>query len=236
VTEEFAELEMPLLKDLPLAKLLTLNGAVRQATYKTQSGPGATQGSASNDITTYKFSSVWDPIDWLRVRGSYSRDVRAPGFRELFYSQSIPPGGIFGSTNNPWIVQNGTTVTSNTDAAYLILSGNPAVKPEKSTTLTAGIVLSPGGWAERMHFSVDYYRIKLTGALALGGGVNPLQECYAAVGQNGNPITSTNPNCKTLQFGTPIPGNSPRPLFVPNCIMTTSPFLIRSTMPFHRSA
>jgi iron complex outermembrane receptor protein len=209
VTEEFAELEMPLLKDLPLAKLLTLNGAVRQATYKTQSGPGATQGSASNDITTYKFSSVWDPIDWLRVRGSYSRDVRAPGFRELFYSQSIPPGGIFGSTNNPWIVQNGTTVTSNTDAAYLILSGNPAVKPEKSTTLTAGIVLSPGGWAERMHFSVDYYRIKLTGALALGGGVNPLQECYAAVGQNGNPITSTNPNCKTLQFGTPIPGNSP---------------------------
>jgi iron complex outermembrane receptor protein len=207
VTEEFAEFEMPLLKDLPGAKLWTLNAAARQATYKTESGPGATQGSASNDITTFKFSSVWDPIEWLRVRGSYSRDIRAPGFRELFYSQSIPPGGIFGSTTNPWIVINPSAgITSQTDAAYLILSGNPAVKPEKSTTITAGLVLTP---TERMHLSVDYYRIKLTGALALGGGVNNLQACYTAMGATGNPITSTDPNCQTLTFGTPIPGNSP---------------------------
>ena len=40
---------------------------------------------------------MWDVIDSVRFRGSYSRDIRAPNFRELFYSQTIPAGGFFGS-------------------------------------------------------------------------------------------------------------------------------------------
>ncbi len=135
-----------------------------------------------------------------------SRDIRAAGFRELFYSQSIPPGGIFGSTTNPWITLQPPAIANQTDAAYLILNGNPAVEPEKATTYTAGFVLTP---TSSMHFSADYYRIKLTGGLALGNALANVQSCFNAVGLTGNPINSTAPGCQYLTFGTPIPGNSP---------------------------
>jgi iron complex outermembrane recepter protein len=204
VTEEFVEFEMPLLKDQPGADSLTLNAAVRHANYKTEGGIGTSGGTSSTDITTSKFAAVWDLNEWLRFRGSYSKDLRAAGFRELFYSQSIPAGGFFGSTNNPW---QSPAVNNGTDAAVLILSGNPDIRPEEAATTTVGIVLSP--LAGRMHFSADYYHIKLDGGLALGNAGNNVGQCFAAVGATGNPITSTNPFCKLLTFGAPITGNSP---------------------------
>ena len=40
-------------------------------------------------------------------------------------------------------------------------SAIPNLKPETSNTLTLGLVLSPGGWAQGMRFSVDYYNIQV---------------------------------------------------------------------------
>ena len=45
---------------------------------------------------TWKVIGIWDPVDWLRVRGSQSRDSRAANFRELYYGQMIQAGGCFG--------------------------------------------------------------------------------------------------------------------------------------------
>src|SRR5262249_39200583 len=84
ITEGFLELEMPVLKDVPGAKIASLNGAVRKARYKEEGGIGTTGGTSSQDITSWKIAAVWDPIDWLRVRGSRSRDLRAASFRESY--------------------------------------------------------------------------------------------------------------------------------------------------------
>jgi iron complex outermembrane recepter protein len=212
VTEAFTEVEVPLLKDLPGARLWTVNGAVRYAKYETTGGFGTIGGTNKQNITTWKFASVWDPISWLRVRGSYSHDIRAASFRELFYSQTIPPGGIFGNTNNPWIdaslLPPGQTAS---DAAYLILTGNPAVKPEKAKTITAGFVLTPGGWAQGMHFSADYYQIKLVDGLSLGG-VNVVQECFN---------DPNSPYCDYLTFGPGLPGQETNPNFDKTNITST---------------
>jgi iron complex outermembrane recepter protein len=196
VAETFLELEMPILKDMAFADVLTLNGAVRYAHYKTTGGAGTIGGTNSQDITTWKIAGVWDPINWLRVRGSHSKDLRAAGFRELFYSQSIPEGGFFGVVNNPW--QN-PAVNNGTDNSVLILSGNVDIKPETGTTTTAGFVLSPSGWAEGMHFSFDYYDIKLEDGMALGGAQNNINQCYAG----------DTYYCQFVTFGTPLPGNTP---------------------------
>jgi iron complex outermembrane receptor protein len=204
VVEGFAEFEMPLLADLALADRLTLNAAIRTAQYKTDgSTAGAVGGSNKTDVTTWKLATVWDANDWLRIRGSHSRDIRAPNFRELFYSQTIPEGGFFGSVNNPWIIgalePPGTT---NADLTVWQLMGNTELNPEKAKTTTVGFVLTPTGALDGLQFSVDYYHIKLTGGLALSlGGPGAVTACF-----NGDAFF-----CDFLEFGTPRPSQASNP-------------------------
>jgi outer membrane receptor protein involved in Fe transport len=145
----------------------------------------------------WKLAAVWDPIQWLRLRGSLSQDIRAAGFRELYYSQSIPSGGFFGATTNPWLQDNGPNTQR--DETVLILSGNPGLEPEEADTLTVGFVLSPGGWADGMHFSADYYHIKLTEGIVLGNSANVVRDCFQGVASQ----------CDFITFGPPtVPGNA----------------------------
>jgi iron complex outermembrane recepter protein len=201
VTEGFLELEMPLLKDVPGAKIASLNGAVRKAHYKNEGGLGTSGQTGTQDITSWKGAAVWDPIDWLRIRGSRSRDLRAASFRELYYSQSIPPGGIFGSVTNPWIVVDppGTPggIQDQRDSTTIILSGNPTLAPEVGNTTTVGFVVSP---TTNMHFSADWYQIKIIGGQALEASPTIPGLCF-----NG-----TDPSkCNQLVFGPPLPGKDP---------------------------
>jgi len=196
VREGFLELEMPLLKDKPGARLATVNGAIRKAKYDNQGGVGTTGGHGTQDITTWKLAAVWDPLEWLRFRGSHSRDIRAASFRELYYSQSIPAGGIFGSVQNSKIVPNPPFLTG-TDSAVIVLSGNPNLTPETATTTTAGFVLTPSEWIENMHFSADYWKIKLAGGQALENSQLVVNQCYDG---------SDPSKCNQITFGTPLPG------------------------------
>ncbi len=201
VKEAFAEFEMPLLKDMPFAKRASLNLAGRKANYKNEGGVGTSGATGTQDITSWKAAAVWDPVDWLRFRGSRSHDLRAASFRELYYSQSIPAGGFFGSVQNSKIVPNPAIGLSATDASVLILSGNPQLAPETANTTTGGFVITPSGWAENMHFSADYYKIKLVGGQALENAQNVVNSCY----------DGTNPaKCSQITFGTPLPGQGPQ--------------------------
>lgn len=198
VTEGFVEFEVPVLAGLPLAQRATLNAAARIAQYKTEGATeGAIGGSNKTDITTWKLAGVWDVVDWLRFRSSHSRDIRAPNFRELFYSQTIPAGGLFGTVNNPWLdVPEGASIA---DPTVWQLMGTTDLDPEKAKTTTVGLVLQPSGALDGMQFSVDWYKIKLTGGLALAlGGPAAATECYGTNGTDGDPFF-----CSLLTFGPP---------------------------------
>lgn len=83
VVEGFLEVKLPLLSDTPFFKLLEVGGAVRVADY-------STVGS----IVSYNGTVTWQPVEDIRLRGSYSRSVRAPNIGELFsaQSQTFPSG------------------------------------------------------------------------------------------------------------------------------------------------
>lgn len=197
ITEGFLELEMPLLRDKPGAKVATINAAIRKANYKNLDELSGQEGT--QNINSWKLAAVWDPVDWLRFRGSHSRDLRAASFRELYYSQSIPAGGIFGTVNNPNIVVGGA-IQDQRDAAVQILHGNPLLAPETGATSTVGFVVSPTGWAQNMHFSLDYYRIKITGGQALEGAQTVVSTC----------LNGTRPDkCPQVVFGAPLAGQNP---------------------------
>jgi outer membrane receptor protein involved in Fe transport len=191
VSEAFLEFEMPLLADAPGAELLMFNVAGRRAHYKNTGLDNTTRETVTQDVTSWKFSAIWDPVDWLRFRGSRSQDIRAAGFRELYYSQTIPSGGFFGAVTNPWLPDTGAN--SQRDESVLILSGNARLRPEEAKTTTLGFVLSPGGRAQGFQFSADHYEIKLKDGIVLGFIGIVLNDCFAGISAQ----------CDFLTFGPP---------------------------------
>ncbi|HTW38642.1 MAG TPA: TonB-dependent receptor [Steroidobacteraceae bacterium] len=172
VNEEYLETNIPLLKDKPGAHLLEFDLAARESAYSNNALYGVdvcTPGSAgcpataaapneafNHNFLTWKASGIYEPVDWFRLRGSQSRDERAPNFRELYYNQVIGAGGLFGQCG-PF----GTTV----DPCTWNLLGNPDLKPESADTTTLGIVLTPRDWVPGFQFSADWFHIKVNNAI-----------------------------------------------------------------------
>lgn len=160
VKEMYGELGVPLLKDLPLAQDLSLNGAVRRTDYST-----------SGAVTTWKLGGTWDITDFVRLRTTRSRDIRAPNINELFNP---------GSEGNPNVVNRVTGasgfIKSNT-------VGNPNLVPETGDTTTIGLVLQPKwGFTNGLRLSVDYWDINIKDVIA----TQNVQDILDAVLVNGN--------------------------------------------------
>lgn len=173
VVEGYAEVGVPLLKDVSLAKSLSLDGAVRVTNYDIQGFGSYLRTSSTNKFTktTWKISGQWEPVDWLRVRVTQSHDIRAPNFAELYLASA----GSFTAVTNRF------TGTANTPAIFN--GGSPNLKPETADTTTAGIVLQPTGRLNGLRLSVDYYRISVKDYIgAAPGGVQQIVDrCFAGV-------------------------------------------------------
>jgi outer membrane receptor protein involved in Fe transport len=102
---------------------------------------------------------VWEPTDWLRFRGTQSRDIRAPALNELYSPGSNVRNAVTIRNNLNPNVTNNPTITQNTSL------GNPNLDPEIADTTTFGFVLRPSGMFEGFNVSVDYYRIDLNDAI-----------------------------------------------------------------------
>jgi outer membrane receptor protein involved in Fe transport len=106
-------------QDVPFARSLDLNGAVRYADYSTSGG-----------VTTWKLGGSWQVNDALRFRGTVSRDIRAPNLLELY---------------NPATQLNGNVVYKGVQTPQVnFATGNPNLRPEKALTTTFGAVFQPG--------------------------------------------------------------------------------------------
>ena len=177
VAEAYGELNIPVFSNWALGKYFEIDAAARGTHNKATGTLGINDGdSASHDFATWKASGVWDVTDWLRFRGTRSRDVRAPQFRELFQSYAVTAGGPFGSVNNPF--NNGLSTP-----LLVQTGGDVNLRPEKADTLTLGIVLAPkSGFAGGFRFSADWYEIRIKDAIVgppFGlGAQNIISGCY----------------------------------------------------------
>ena len=207
VLEGYTELNVPVIRDAPFAKYMEIDGAIRETHNKdTNDTIGALAGqSASHNFPTWKVSAIWDVTDWLRLRGTRSRDVRAPQFRELYQSYAVTAGGPFGSVNNPW--NSGIS-----DPALVNTGGNIDLKPEVANAMTGGVVFSPkSGPLVGLQLSADWYQIKIRQAIVgppFGLGVqNIVAQCFQGVqsfcdrmtGEGTNDILTINNTAVNLQ-------------------------------------
>jgi outer membrane receptor protein involved in Fe transport len=176
VKEFFGETIVPVLRDAPLVQRLDFNAAARRTDYST-----------SGKVTTWKAGLTWDVYEDLRIRGTLSRDIRAPNLLELFN------GGVatVGQTRDP--TQSGSPNVSTRQ----ITGGNPNLTPEIAKTRTFGAVFRPS-WFSGFSASVDYYKIAVRDAITNVNTQQIVDQCFG-VGVPQNPaacasIVRANPN------------------------------------------
>lgn len=186
VFEGFAEVNVPVLRDLSFAKALDFDASFRVADYSTV---GTT--------TSFAFGVVYQPVEDFRIRGSFNRSVRAPNLGELFSPQVTGPES-FGATEDPCAssqLGSGTEFREGNCAALIpvpldefspindpiqdfiveITGGNPNLNEETAETFTIGFVYTPSS-IPGLSIVVDYYNIEIDdaieGAVGLSGVLN----------------------------------------------------------------
>lgn len=156
VKEGFIEAALPLARDLPFAQSAEISGAVRVTDY-----------SNSGQVETWKIGADWQPVEFLRLRATRSRDIRAPNVFELYSS----PQSSFQTVDDP--------VNGGARGLYpTLLSGNANLQPEFADTWTAGaVVTAEMGDAGRLRLSADWFDISLDGAISTLGAQTIVNRC-----------------------------------------------------------
>lgn len=156
VKEVFGEIAVPVFADSTLGYALDLNGAVRRTNYST-----------TGSVTTWKAGAVYEPVEGLRLRGTRSRDIRAPNIFELFGPQTRRSIGLSDPLNNG--------LQTNPD---VITGSNADLSVETADSWTLGVVITPRAtFLRRMRLSVDYYNIEVAGAIGALGAQTLVNRC-----------------------------------------------------------
>ena len=182
VSEIFGETRIPIIQGRSFFESLALNLRYRYSDYE------------SLDITTdtWNIGGEWRITDSVMLRGGVSRAVRAPNINELFQPQSL---GLWAGNDgcaggSPTLTaaqcanqgvtaaQYGSIPASPAGQYNRITGGNPGLEAEESDSMTAGFVITPGGFAEGLSLSVDYWNIDVQKAIATGiGEENTINLC-----------------------------------------------------------
>jgi outer membrane receptor protein involved in Fe transport len=188
VVSAYGEMAVPLVSpemNVPLVRHLEMQVAGRYEHY-----------SDFGSVAKPKLAAAWDIVNGLRIRGSWSQGFKAPNLEQM----------------NATLVSRSNTRTDYTlceadleakritsfagcSESFSTLaqrSGNPNLKPEESTTWSAGIVLQPKfipARFGRMTFTADWWHIRQTGIVGVFGEGNALILDYLMRMQG-----SSNPN------------------------------------------
>ena len=183
--EVFAEASVPLLDKHWLADSLSLNTALRYSRYKL---------FGSN--TSYKAGVDWQLRPALKLRANYSTAFRIPSIPELYggtaegnLTTTDPCSGWSALPASSVIAQN--CRADGVPAGYKQLGntvlttsgGNINLKPEDARTFTAGMAWTPA-FARELVLTLDYFRFKISNAIARVDGSTKLRACYESPGRS----------------------------------------------------
>lgn len=184
--EVFGEVNLPLLSDVFLAKKLEIGGAYRRSDYTTV-----------GTVDTYNLNLVWRPIEDIMFRATSGKAVRVPNLGENFR----PPTQTFASITDPCSdtviaavtdskikanrikncqalgIPTGTVITYTSTPAGKN-AGNPFLKPEKSFSYSASMVITPRFWPNTT-FVFDYYNIDIKDVIASVSAQTAANQCVS---------------------------------------------------------
>lgn len=184
--ELYGEVVVPVLKDLPFARRLDIEGAYRFSDY-----------SDNGDTSTWKAGGTWEPFDGLTFRGDYSHSVRVPNFGELYAPISTTTyGHITDPCQASYILQNVNRAANcaalmpglslplanpNLNAPVVFAGGNPNLTPETSNSFTVGTVFQPE-FVTGLDLTVDYWNIDIDNVITSLAYTTILNSCVDSAG------------------------------------------------------
>ncbi|ABI38977.1 TonB-dependent receptor [Shewanella sp. MR-4] len=123
--------------------------------------------STFGKATTWKIGLTYNATDELMVRTVAATGFRAPSVSELYGGNS----GSFDYLTDPW----GKELDEQIEVNYI---SDADLKPEESDSYTAGLVYSPS-YLDGMSVTLDYWRFKVTNAIARANTQDGLDACFA---------------------------------------------------------
>ena len=175
--EAFAEVNLPLLRDVPFAKSLEVAASYRFQDYTTTGADGS-----------YGFSASWMPVSDIKLRSAYARAVRAPNVKELYsgveqsvaviadpcdvrYTATGPAPANRQSNCRTLLGPAADNFLQTPNSKWVIVQGNPDLDAEVADTVTAGVVLAPA-WVPNLVLTADYFSTKIDGVIT---NISPTQ-------------------------------------------------------------
>ncbi|MEJ1974144.1 MAG: TonB-dependent receptor [Lacunisphaera sp.] len=144
----FAELKVPVVKNVPGLHLVTLDGAFRHESF-----------SDGNTATVPKVSLAWLPFDdQLRLRATYGKSFSEPTLYELYgpvsagFTNDLSNVRAYDSSGNP----TGDFIGFQ---GHSMGGSNPNLTPSHAKSYTFGFIYSPK-WAKGLDITVDYFHIE----------------------------------------------------------------------------
>jgi iron complex outermembrane recepter protein len=182
--DEYLEAKLPLLQDKPFAKSLSTDDSFRHSHY----GLGF-------DTNTFSAGLEWAPTQDVRLRGTFTRAVRAPNVVELFSVRNVVLDGTSDPCSGPAPTYSPSqcaltgvgasqygSISPNPAAQYNGLrGGNPQLLPETATTTSFGLGLTPH-WVPNLRLQIDYYDIRIKNIIR-SIGFNTIINSCATSGQ-----------------------------------------------------
>ncbi len=193
VREAYAEANIPLLKDVFLAKSLSLDIASRYSDY-----------SNFGNTTNSKVSFMWKPVDDLLARGTWAEGFRAPALGDTFgggsqsydtyldicdsrYGQAATNATVAANCSAAGVPSTFRQVNatgaqtgaggSQTPYAFDTSVGNSQLRPETATTKTLGLVYSPS-FIKGLTTSLDWFKIHVDDRITSVSVKYTLDQCY----------------------------------------------------------
>ena len=180
VTEGNLEIDGPILKN-NIVQSLDFSLAGRVTGYST-----------SGVVETWKIGLTSQVTDDIKLRTTWSEDIRAPIISELF---AVPQYNR-GSATDP--------KTQKSAAIFFTAQGNPNLVPEEANTISAGVVATPS-FIPGLSASLDYYSIIIKSAIFTPSNGQVLNGC--GNGQPGQPTLGNGPIPQLCQYlGFAVPG------------------------------
>jgi outer membrane receptor protein involved in Fe transport len=207
VKEIYGEVLVPILADRPFFKNLSLNAGIRYSDYNTAGGVttwkingewgvndwlnfrgGYQRANRAPNVAELFQPAVFQTVQWPDhdpcsnlTRASYGNVADNPNRAQVQALCTALSGGFVIDDN---FVGN---VPTYFPLGRDLQQGNPDLDSEKASTWTVGAVIdSPFDTPalDRLRLSVDYYNIKVEGAIAPASTQVVYQECFNALGNN----------------------------------------------------
>ncbi len=206
--ELYAEMQLPIITDMPWVRRLNLEAGYRYTKFSTAS---------SDTYDTWKFGGEWEPAEGYKFRAMKNKATRAPSVGELFAPQIT---SLSNADTDPCQLTNINSAQANTPGTLSNLcvrtgvplasvgrvnspsagqinnltGGNPNLGPEVSDTVTAGIVWQPTQW-RGITVTADYWDIKISKAITQPSVTDVLNGCYSTAL---NPTLAFNNFCQLV--------------------------------------